>query len=72
MWVVFGEAAPMSEKSESAARVITVALKELVRIAEEGDLPMLSYLLGLALIEAKTQQAGEESPTATVIPFPPH
>ena len=70
MRVVFGEAAPMSEKSESAARVITVALKELVRIAEEGDLPMLSYLLGLALAEATAQEGGSDAvASSNVFPF---
>ena len=52
----------MSEKSESSARVITFALKELTRIAEEGNLPMLAYLLEIALIEARAQggEAGSD------------
>lgn len=59
----------MSEESESAARVITVALKELIRIADEGKLGMLSYLLGMALTEAKAQ-AREAVVQPNVIPFP--
>lgn len=59
----------MSERSESAARMITVALKELVRIADEGGLPMLSYMLGMALIEARAQGGGDESLSDNVVPF---
>lgn len=60
----------MSEESESAARVITVALKELIRIADEGKLPMLGYLLGMALSEAKAQMHEAPSEEPNVIPFP--
>jgi len=60
----------MSEESESAARVITVALKELVRIADEGKLGMLSYLLGMALTEAKAQAKEGAAVQANVVPFP--
>ncbi|MCE1237099.1 MAG: hypothetical protein LWW93_12180 [Hyphomicrobiales bacterium] len=59
----------MSEKSEAASRVITVALKELIRIAEEGGLPMLSYLLELALVEARTQGEENEPTPSNVIPL---
>ncbi|TBW32601.1 hypothetical protein EYW49_21920 [Siculibacillus lacustris] len=57
----------MSEESESAARVITVALKELVRIANEGNLPMLAYMLDMALVEAKAQEGSSAQQTASVI-----
>ena len=60
----------MSEESESAARVITVALKELVRIADEGKLGMLSYLLGMALQEAKAQAKEAAAVQPNIIPFP--
>lgn len=62
--------ADMSEESESAARVITVALKELVRIADEGKLGMLSYLLRMALQEAKAQAKEGAVVQPNVIPFP--
>ena len=52
----------MFEESESAIRVNTVALKGFVRIADEGKLPMLSYLLEMALIEVKAQE-GTSVPT---------
>lgn len=60
----------MSEESESAARVITVALKELIRIAEDGKLPMVGYLLGMALAEAKAQAKEGDAEQPNVIPFP--
>lgn len=49
--------------------MITVTLKELVRIADEDGLPMLSYMLGMALIEARAQGGGDESLPDNVVPF---
>ncbi|TBW32261.1 hypothetical protein EYW49_22375 [Siculibacillus lacustris] len=59
----------MSEQSESAARVITVALKELVRIAEEGNLSMLAYLLDLALIEARAELREQGAEAIGILSF---
>lgn len=66
------ESGIMAEKSESAAREISVALTELIGIAESGGLPMLAYLLDMARVEARAQ-AGETPPRASnVLPFKPN
>ena len=62
----------MAEKSESAAREISVALAELIGIAENGGLPMLAYLLDMARVEARAQ-AGDTPPRpANILPFKPN
>lgn len=67
-----GESGIMAEKSESAAREISVALTELIGIAESGGLAMLAYLLDMARVEARAQ-AGDTPPRpANVLPFKPN
>lgn len=67
-----GESGIMVEKSESAAREISVALTELIGIAEDGGLAMLAFLLEMARVEARAQ-AGDTSPRpANVLPFKPN
>ena len=67
-----GESGIMAEKSESAAREISIALTELIGIAESGGLPMLAYLLDMARVEARAQ-AGDTPPRASnVFPFKPN
>lgn len=59
----------MSEKSEAAARMIIVTLEELVRIAEDGELPMLAYMLTLALEEAKARHGSEGALSENIVPL---
>lgn len=62
----------MAEKSESAAREISVALTELIGIAESSGLPMLAYLLDMARIEARAQAGDTPLRPANVLPFKPN
>ena len=62
----------MVKKSESAAREISVALTELIGIAESGELPMLAYLLDMARVEAQTQAGDTASRPVNVLPFKPN
>lgn len=62
----------MVEKSEQTAREISVALTELIRIAESGGLPMLAYLLDMARVEARAQAGDTSLRPANVLPFKPN
>lgn len=60
----------MSEKSEAMASAITSSLEELVRIAEENDLPMLSYLLSMALAEAEANRRPKPATAPNIVRLP--